>query len=114
MRLKNEFCYWYHCDVKRVIDGDTLVVDVDLGFRTWLLGRTVRLAKLWVPEAGTPDGDQCTRHLIDLVDGAKEVLLFSKRFDKYGRVLGNVLLDGHDVSQLMANFLQDLQQGFKR
>lgn len=110
---KPESCYWYQCAVKRVVDGDTVIVDVDLGFRTWLLGRTVRLAKLWVPEAGTPDGDQCTRHLIDLVASAKETVLYSKRSDKYGRVLGNLFFDGHDASVLMANFLQDLQHGYR-
>lgn len=34
----------------RVIDGDTVVLDIDLGFDTWLRNQTIRLYGLNTPE----------------------------------------------------------------
>ena len=35
--------YTYRATVTRVIDGDTVVADIDLGFRTWRHGERLRL-----------------------------------------------------------------------
>ena len=42
--------YLYRAKIVRVIDGDTGVADVDLGFRTWLRGETLRQYGIGTPE----------------------------------------------------------------
>ena len=46
-------CGVYTCKAKivRVIDGDTVVADIDLGFRTWLHGEHLRLYGIDAPYA---------------------------------------------------------------
>ena len=45
--------YLYKCVVTRVVDGDTVDVDVDLGFDVWLKKQRVRLAGIDTPESRT-------------------------------------------------------------
>ena len=35
--------YEYNCKIVRVIDGDSIVVDIDLGFGLWIHGESIRL-----------------------------------------------------------------------
>ena len=42
--------YTYKASVTRVVDGDTVIVDIDLGFGVWLREQSVRLAKINAPE----------------------------------------------------------------
>ncbi len=45
----------YKCKVIRVIDGDTVVVDIDLGFNHWIRNQHVRLYGIDTPEVRTKD-----------------------------------------------------------
>jgi len=45
----------YNCTVDRVVDGDTVDVNIDLGFNTWLMKRRVRLMGVDTPECRTRD-----------------------------------------------------------
>jgi len=45
----------YRVKVKRVVDGDTVDVDIDLGFGVWLRGERVRLYGIDTPESRTRD-----------------------------------------------------------
>lgn len=47
--------YVYHAEVVRVIDGNTLVMNVDLGFHVWLHDETLRLNGVTAPDL---KGDQ--------------------------------------------------------
>ena len=47
--------YEYRCNVTRVIDGDTVDVDIDLGFGIWLRGERVRIMGIDTPESRTRD-----------------------------------------------------------
>ena len=46
--------YHYKAQLVRVIDGDTIEADIDLGFKTWTR-RKVRLAGIDTPEIRTRD-----------------------------------------------------------
>ena len=48
-----ENLYQYKVSVSRVVDGDTVDVDVDLGFGVWLRNERVRLAGVDTPEIRT-------------------------------------------------------------
>ena len=47
--------YEYKCRIDRVIDGDTVDVDIDLGFGVWLLKERVRMYGIDTPESRTRD-----------------------------------------------------------
>lgn len=49
--------YRYRAVLVRVIDGDTLEVDIDLGLYTWQRRQSIRLANVWAAELRTDAGD---------------------------------------------------------
>ena len=95
--------YEYSCEVKRVVDGDTIDCVLDLGFSVLHKCR-VRLYGIDTPESRTRNRDEKVRGLLAkqfLIDSIKdkEVVLKSKLKDskgKYGRVLATPFtLDTH-------------------
>lgn len=59
--------YRYRAVLVRVIDGDTLEVDIDLGLYTWVRRQSLRLADVWAPELDAATGiafrDRVASHL---------------------------------------------------
>ena len=41
--------YEYRCQVLRVVDGDTIDIDIDLGFGVWMRKQRVRLKGVDTP-----------------------------------------------------------------
>ena len=99
----------YEYRVKKVIaivDGDTIDVDIDLGFDISFYSR-VRLAGIDTPESRTKDkaekalGLEVKERLKKLLNEAKSIVIKTEKPDsteKYGRILGWLYLDGSDVS----------------
>ena len=76
----------------RVTDGDTIVVlDVDK------VQHKIRLQGINAPERRQAYGTKSKEHLSDLVAGKTVIVDYSK-YDRYGRVLGIVLVNGEDVN----------------
>ena len=101
--------YEYSCKVDRVVDGDTIDVVLDLGFDILYRCR-VRLYGIDTPESRTRNKDEKVRgklagsFLQDAVDKGSKVIIETKLKDskgKFGRVLGNVIVDGKNINQLM-------------
>ena len=101
--------YEYGCTVTRVVDGDTIDVILDLGFSILHKCR-VRLYGIDTPESRTRNKDEKVRgklaakFLEDSINNGKQVILRSKLKDskgKYGRVLGEVIVDDININQLM-------------
>jgi endonuclease YncB( thermonuclease family) len=80
------------CKVIRVADGDTITV-VDSNSRRF----PVRLQGIDAPENRQAFGNTSRQHLDNLVFG-KEVILQGDKFDKYGRMVCKVTVDGRDVN----------------
>lgn len=81
--------WMYQAVLIRVVDGDTLLVDLDLGFH--LTQRVkVRLAGLDAPEMGTAEGVLLKQTLEGRMKSGDPMVVFSRALDKYGRVLGSV------------------------
>ena len=87
----------YKCKVLKVVDGDTVDVDIDLGFGVWLRDERVRVAGIDSPESRTRDlvekefGLAAKAYLIRCLAG-KDVQLVCKSYDskgKFGRILGD-------------------------
>ena len=88
--------------VTKVVDGDTIDVDIDLGFNISYAQR-VRLAGIDTPESRTKDlrekalGLEVKDKIKKAIDSAKTVVIKTELPDsteKYGRILGWVYLDG--------------------
>jgi len=97
---------YYVKKVSKVVDGDTIDVDIDLGFNISFTSR-VRLAGIDTPESRTADkiekalGLEAKAFLKSAIDSAKTVVIKTEKMDsseKYGRILGWVFLDGSETS----------------
>lgn len=76
--------YTYHATVVRVIDGDTVMLDVSLGFGIWLRDQSFRLAGCNAIERSKPGGKEAKAHLAEVLPAGIAVLLRSIQNDKYG------------------------------
>tara|TARA_R100000697_G_scaffold5515_1_gene10873 strand:- start:171 stop:590 length:420 start_codon:yes stop_codon:yes gene_type:complete len=101
--------YEYACKVKRVVDGDTVDVVLDLGFDVSYSCR-VRLYGIDTPESRTRNKDEKARgkmagsFLEEAIEDGEKVVIQTKLKDskgKYGRVLGDVVVDGVNINELM-------------
>jgi len=89
----------YRCSVSRVVDGDTIDLVVDLGFRISINIR-VRLADIDAPERYTDDGKKATARLNELAPRITSVS--TQKTGKYGRWLGTLYDDeGNDINALL-------------
>ena len=52
-KTKDKEVYNYKCTLVKVVDGDTIDVDIDLGFDVWLRNQRVRLHGIDTPESRT-------------------------------------------------------------
>ena len=87
--------------VLKIVDGDTIDVDIDLGFDISQTQR-VRRAGIDTPESRTKDarekvlGLEVKDRLKKAIDAASDVIIVTEKPDsteKYGRILGWVYLD---------------------
>lgn len=89
--------YKYKAKVVSIYDGDTITVDIDLGFDVILKNRKIRLYGIDTPEIRgeeRPDGLVSRDYLRDLI-GDQEIVLetIKDKTGKYGRYLGIVHYD---------------------
>jgi micrococcal nuclease len=98
-------CYTYAVVVHRVVDGDTLNLDLALGFDVWMQDQNIRLAHIDAPEMPTEAGKAAKVYLESLLGPlpAKLVMMSLKDAqDKYGRYLGVFLTpSGVNVNEAM-------------
>jgi len=99
--------YEYNCKVKRVVDGDTVDVLIDLGFDIAYASR-VRLYGIDTPESRTRDKDEKARGLISkdflkswLDKGSVVIRTRKDKKGKFGRILGEMVVDDININELM-------------
>lgn len=86
--------YSYAAKLVRVIDGDTVVLDLDLGFRLWRFGESYRLGRIDTPEMNTDEGKQSKAWLENALIRAASLSVVTSKADKYGRWLIELFADG--------------------
>ena len=107
--------YEYKCKIRKVVDGDTVDIDIDLGFGVWLNDERVRIIGIDTPESRTSDpiekkfglaAKERVQHLL----GESATLISKVKGDgneemrgKFGRVLGDFRTSQGDLltSKLM-------------
>tara|TARA_B100001057_G_scaffold485230_1_gene564643 strand:- start:637 stop:1056 length:420 start_codon:yes stop_codon:yes gene_type:complete len=102
--------YEYNCRILRVIDGDTVDVDIDLGFGIWRHRERVRLFGIDTPESRTRDLEEKKFGLAakkfvrdNLPIGSIQTLVTMKdKKGKFGRILATFkLTDGVTLNDKM-------------
>lgn len=90
----------------KVVDGDTIDVDIDLGFNISYYQR-VRLAGIDTPESRTTDknekvlGLEVKKRLDEVLKAATKIVIRTEKPDsteKYGRILGWIFIDDQKTS----------------
>ena len=103
----------YGCKIVRVVDGDTVDVDIDLGFDVWLRKQRIRLYGVDTPESRTRDKEEKVYGLMAKEFVQKQLPLGSDqilrtRMDDSRRILGEFVIrvpshlgDDTTVNQLL-------------
>ena len=90
--------YEYNCKIVRVVDGDTVYVDIDLGFNHWIHNESIRLYGIDTPECRTLDAEEKAAGFLakEFVEEALHVggtyRLQTKEKGKFGRYLGVIFI----------------------
>ena len=103
--------YEYKCKMVKVVDGDTVDVDIDLGFGVWMRDQRIRLYGIDTPESRTSDDKEKVYGLAakDFVvkwtnAGDLSLKTFKDDRGKFGRILGETWYGGkHNVNQLLVD-----------
>ena len=105
--------YEYRTNLIKVVDGDTVDVDIDLGFGIWLRNERVRIMGIDTPESRTSDtveklfGKAASKRLKELLGKSPTLRTQVARGGedmkgKFGRILGDFLTaDGERVTDIL-------------
>ena len=80
--------------VVKVVDGDSITI-----LDAHNVQHKIRLSGIDAPEKAQPYGEVSRRSLAEIVAG-KDVVVETTKKDRYGRVVGKVLVDGQDANLL--------------
>tara|TARA_R110000765_G_scaffold232507_6_gene335851 strand:+ start:3481 stop:3861 length:381 start_codon:yes stop_codon:yes gene_type:complete len=99
----------YRSSLLKIIDGDTIDVDLDLGFSVVLKKQRIRLYGINTPESRTRDleekryGLAAKARLREILESAESITIKTaidkKARGKYGRILGTVYADDMNVNE---------------
>jgi len=108
--------YEYKSKILRVVDGDTVDVDIDLGFGVWMHKERVRIMGIDTPESRTRDkvekkfGLASKARLKELMPiGSMQILKTQidksgeDKKGKFGRILGDFIINEQLVTSIMIN-----------
>ena len=95
--------YEYRVKIIKVVDGDTVDVDIDLGFGVWLKKQRIRLFGIDTPESRTRDkeekkyGKAASAFLKEhLKIGTVYLRTYKDGKGKFGRILGEFWVEEHN------------------
>jgi micrococcal nuclease len=102
--------YKYNVKITKVVDGDTVDVDIDLGFGVWLHKERVRIMGIDTPESRTRDrveklfGLASKAKLKELLPLSSMQVLVVEEYDakgKFGRILGDFEIEDTKVTDIL-------------
>jgi len=92
--------YEYNCTIVRVRTGDSVYVDIDLGFDTWRRGELIRLYGVDTPECRSRSAIEKKAGLLakgfvmQMLHEGATYKLTTKEKDKFGQYLGTIKIEG--------------------
>lgn len=98
--------YLYKANLINIVDGDTIDVEIDLGFNTFIKER-VRLLGIDAAESRTSNAAEKTWGMaakVRLAELLTDSFIIQTEYDaygKYGRVLGTILVDGANINDML-------------
>lgn len=97
--------YQYKAQIVRVVDGDTVRADIDLGFNTWRRNEALRLEGIDAPEpkgSTREAGKASTAALVARIEGKELTICTIKdKTGKFGRYLVRLYLGDEDINAWM-------------
>jgi micrococcal nuclease len=106
--------YEYRCKILKIVDGDTVDVDIDLGFGVWLKKERVRMMGIDTPESRTRDkveklfGLTAKQYVKDNMPTNSMQVLKTEidrsgedKKGKFGRILGDFIIDNKKLTDMM-------------
>lgn len=106
--------YEYRAKVLRVVDGDTVDVDIDLGFGIWMKKERVRMMGIDTPESRTRDkvekafGLASKNRLKELLPIGSLTVLKTEidrsgedKKGKFGRILGDFIIEDRRATDIL-------------
>jgi len=104
--------YEYTCIIRKIVDGDTIYVDVDLGFGVVLRGSNgrginVRLFGVDTPESRTRNlaekahGLLAKKYVQDNLKVGEKYILRTKEKGKFGRYLGEIKVGRSTINNML-------------
>jgi micrococcal nuclease len=114
--------YEYRARLIKVVDGDTVDVDIDLGFGIWMKDERVRIMGIDTPESRTRDkveklfGKAASARVKELLE--EDIILKTQiarngedMKGKYGRILGDFIVERYedDRQEMLTDIL--VQEG---
>ncbi len=94
--------FTYSATITRVVDGDTLVIVVEVAAGIFLELK-LRLRGIDCPEMSTAEGKDAKRFVDGLVASASEVTVTTTKPDKYDRYLADVFLTSKEGESVFLN-----------
>ena len=106
--------YHYPCKIIKIVDGDTVDVDIDLGFGIWMHRERVRMMGIDTPESRTRDkvekafGLASKARLKELLPIGSITVLKTEidksgedKKGKFGRILGDFIVDDRRATDIL-------------
>ncbi len=93
--------YYYKAELVRVIDGDTIVFDLDLGLHVTKKVH-IRVAKFDAPEirgAERTVGLEIKKKVEKILENCSEIIVYTGKGKSFDRWIGDVIVDGKDLVQ---------------
>ena len=110
---EGEIMYEYRCSLVKIIDGDTIDVDLDLGFDVVLKKQRIRLHGINTPESRTRDleekkyGLAAKARLRELIEDTDALIVKTaidgKARGKYGRIFGTIYAGTTNVNNTLVD-----------
>jgi endonuclease YncB( thermonuclease family) len=97
--VKKSQIHTYQAYLERVVDGDTIRVDLDLGFGVWH-HEILRLAKISAPENSSAEGLKATSKLKEILKNSPKLIIKTNKTDTYGRYIADVFLENEEGQYL--------------
>ena len=106
-----ENLYWYKAIVVRLVDGDTIIVDVDKGFSDWRKNLNLRFSRIDAPEkrgATKEEGLAALDFLKTQISAGDTVYIRTQKADSFGRYIAEIFVFEEDkttnLSDVMVKF----------